>query len=132
MQVAAERSGNPLYTQLAARFFYESEQSALGLAFLDAMIKTAKDKAVRRSYELRRNALLATQTIERARDAYCTSFGVLPTKMQQLVDAGLLPAIPEDPYGGTFYFNDEEQVRTTSKLIERKSMPTENGDHEGN
>lgn len=129
MQVAAERSGNPLYTQLAARFFYESEQSALGLAFLDTMIRTAKDKTVRRNYKMRRDALLATQILEQARDAFLTRFGTLPKKPGQLVDAGLLSVIPEDPYGGTFYFDDEGRVRTTSKLVERKS---ENGDHEGN
>jgi hypothetical protein len=132
MQVAAERSGNPLYAQLAARFFYESEQSALGLAFLDAMIKSATDKAVKRSYELRRDALLATRTIELARDAFRTRFGVLPTQPKQLVDAGLLQAIPADPYGGTFYFDEEGRVRTTSKLVEPKSMATEKDDHEGN
>lgn len=117
MQQAAERSGNPLYAQLAARFFYESEQSALGLAFLDTMIRTAKDKAVRKSYELRRDALLATTVIERARDAYKTSFGKLPKEPEALIGAGILPALPADPYGGRFFFDEHGRVRTTSKLV---------------
>jgi hypothetical protein len=132
MKIAAERSGNPLYAQLAARFFYESEQSELGLVFLETMIKTAKDKVLRRSYELRRDALLATQTIERARDDYRARFGVLPAKIGQLLDSGFLQTIPEDPYGGTFYFDDWGRVRTTSKLIESKSMGEGSGEHESN
>ncbi len=117
MQYAAERSDNPLYTQLAARYFYESEQSALGLAFLESMILTAKDKAVRRSYELRRDALIATTTLEKARDAYSARFGSLPKQPEQLVEVRLLPALPKDPYGGTFFFDERGQVRTTSKLV---------------
>lgn len=117
MQLAAERSHNPLYAQLAARYFYESEQSALGLAFLETMISTAKDKAVRKSYELRRAALLATTAIKHARDVYYSRFGALPKRPEQLVEARLLQAIPKDPYGGTFFFDEEGRVRTTSRLV---------------
>jgi hypothetical protein len=117
MQQAAERSGDPLYTQLAARYFYESEQSSLGLAFLDSMISTAKDKAVRKSYELRRDALQATIILEKARDAYQSKFGSLPKQPEMLVAAGLLAALPADPYGGKFFFDEQGRVRTTSKLV---------------
>jgi len=116
MQQAAERSGNPLYTQLAARYFYESEQSAFGLAFLETMINTARDKAVRRSYELRRDALLATMAIEQARDRYRKMFRELPRDIAQLTSSGFLEKIPVDPYGGTFFLDEDGRVRTTSKL----------------
>ena len=116
MQKAAELSGNPLYTQLTARFFYESEQSSLGLAFLESMIRSAKDKAVRKSYELRRDALLATTLLEKARDAYRAESGHAPKNPEELVNKGFLPAVPTDPYGGTFFFDDDGRVRTTSKL----------------
>jgi hypothetical protein len=132
MQIAAERSGNPFYAQLAARFFYESEQSTLGLAFLETMIQSAKDKAVRRNYELRRDALLASRAIEQARDAYRSQFGALPVRVEQLVEAGLLATLPEDPYGGTFYIDDGGRVRTTSKLVETKSLIPEIDGHESN
>jgi len=117
MREAAQRSSNPLYTQLAARFFYESEQSSLGLAFLDTMIRTAKDKAVRRSYELRRDALLATTILEKARDDYQASFGSYPKHPELLVEAGILSTLPMDPYGGKFFFDERGRVRTTSKLV---------------
>ncbi len=132
MQQAAERSGNPLYTQFAARYFYESEQSSLGLAFLESMIRSTKDKTVRKSYELRREALLATQIIEQARDAYFERFGFLPTKPEELISSGMLPALPEDPYGGAFYFEENGQVHTTSKLVASKSIEKENDGHESN
>jgi tetratricopeptide (TPR) repeat protein len=117
MQQAAELSGNPLYAQLAARYFYESEQSSLGLAFLESMISNSKDKAVRRSYELRRDALLATTVLEKARDAYRSKFGRMPKHPEALVETGFLQEVPTDPYGGSFFFDERGQVRTTSKLF---------------
>lgn len=126
MRLAAERSGNPLYAQLASRYFYESAQPALGLAFLETMIGAARNPALRRSYELRREALLATQALMHARDTYRERFGRLPSSPAQLVAAGLLPALPDDPYGGTFYFDEQGQVRTTSKLVE-KAQTVERG-----
>ena len=119
MQQAAERSGNPLYARLAARYFYESEQASLGLAFLETMIRTAKDKSVRKGYELRRDALLAAQVLVGARDAYRAKHGRLPTSPAQLLAEGFLTALPKDPYGGTFYFDERGQVRTTSKLVDQ-------------
>lgn len=131
MQIAAERSGNQLYTQLAARFFYESQQSALGLAFLETMISTAKDKAVKHSYEMRRDALLAAQVIEQALKSYRKHFGVSPMKLEQLVDSGILSAVPTDPYGGTFFLDEEGRVRTTSKFVEQRTGDKEDGIHDG-
>jgi hypothetical protein len=34
--------------------------------------------------------------------AYQASAGVLPSSLQSLVDAGLLPQIPPEPFGGTY------------------------------
>lgn len=116
MQRAAELSGNPLYANLAARYFYESEQSALGLAFLESMIRSARDKAVRHSYELRRDALQAVMAIEQALAEYRERFGQPPADISRLVQAGLLPQLPADPYGGTFYLDEQGKVRTTSKF----------------
>jgi hypothetical protein len=81
------------------------------------MIRTAKDKAVRKSYELRRDALLATTIIETARDAYAARFGSMPKQLEALVETGLLSALPVDPYGGRFFFDEAGRVRTTSKLV---------------
>jgi tetratricopeptide (TPR) repeat protein len=116
MQRAAELSGNPLFANLAARYFYESEQSAFGLAFLETMIRDSKDQAIRKSYEMRRDALLAVITIEQAIGAYRSSSGTIPDNLSALVRSGLLPELPHDPYGGSFYLDARGKVRTTSKF----------------
>jgi hypothetical protein len=101
---------------LAARYFYESEQTAFGLAFLETMIKGAKNPAVKRHYELRRDALLAVMAIEEAQNKYLDRFDTKVVNLQQLVVSGVLDFLPADPYGGTFYLDDHGKVRSTSKF----------------
>jgi len=114
MQRAAELSGSPLFTNLAARYFYESQQTAFGLAFLETIIQTTKDKAVKKSYEMRRDALLAVEAIDLAVEDYKLTFGSLPKDLQELVRSGHLSELPHDPYGGTFYIDEQGKVRTSS------------------
>ncbi len=120
MQMAAERSGNPLFTKLAARYFYESKQTELGLIFLNSMIDQVKDKAVKRTYEIRRDALLAVERIENAVRSYRKDKGHNPADLAELQSAGYLDVIPHDPYDGKFYLDGEGRVRSTSKLANPK------------
>ena len=97
MQRAAELSGNSLFTNLAARYFYESEQTAFGLAFLETMISGAKDPAVKHHYELRRDALLAITTLEKAKAEYLDRFGVRAEALQQLIDFRVIGIFASGP-----------------------------------
>jgi tetratricopeptide (TPR) repeat protein len=116
LQRAAELSNNPLFTKLAARYYYESEQTDLGLAFLDSMIAQAKDKAVKRTYEVRRDALRSVSQLEKAVSAFRSRTNRPPHDLDELVRTGLLDRIPTDPYGGSFYLDDKGRVRSTSKF----------------
>lgn len=115
-EMAAQKSANPLFAGLAARYYYESDQTPLALAFLETMIRQAKDPSVRRTYELRRQALFAVMILQQATDEYRRRFGELPESLRQLIEAGLIEEIPIDPYGGEFYLDESGRVRTTSKL----------------
>lgn len=116
MQRAAEISGNPLYGKLAARYFYESDQTALGLAFLDTMIASTRDKAVKRTYEVRKEALVAVSSLEQALEMYHEENKRFPQELYDLVLAGLIDKIPNDPYGGEFYIDETGKIRTTSEF----------------
>ena len=116
MRKAAEISGNPLFTGLASRYFYESGRNDLGLAFLDSMIAQARDPRVREVYQLRRRALLAVNAIEVAISSFRAKYGHSPRQLEELVSAGILLEFPVDPYGGKFYLDPQGKVRTTSKF----------------
>jgi len=122
MKKAAELSGNPLFTNLAARYFYEAQQTNFGLAFLDSMIKSANSEAIRQVYILRRDALLAVVQLQKAVSDYKNRFGTLPDTLQDLVQPGLLKQLPADPYGGEFFLDKDHKVRSTSKFAKAKSV----------
>lgn len=116
---AAELSGNDLFTRLAARFYYEAGQEQLGIAFLDTMIQGARDERIRKLYQNRKDALVAVRSLREAVSRYQARFGHRPANLRSLVEAGLLEALPVDPYGGTFYLDEAGQVRSTSKFAQK-------------
>ncbi len=119
MKRAAELSGNPLFTNLAARYFYESDKSQLGLRFLEMMERDAKDEKVKSLYSLRRTALQDVILIQAAVTQFKGQYGHLPARIEELIERGILRRLPEDPYGGTFYLDNKGKVRTTSKFAVR-------------
>lgn len=116
MQKAAEIAQEQQFATLAARFFYEGNETGLAIIFLDTMKKTAKDENERKLYSLRRTALVAARTIQSAVDEYRTRYGHNPASLELLVSSGLLKKVPDDPYGGAFYLDETGKVETTSKF----------------
>jgi hypothetical protein len=116
MKRAAELSGNSLFTTLAARYFYESDQNELGILFLSEMIKGERDKNIRKTYELRKEALLVVSELTSLMKRFEAEMGMRPKSLNDLVLAGYFKKIPKDPYGGEFYLNEEGRIRSTGKL----------------
>jgi tetratricopeptide (TPR) repeat protein len=118
---AAELSGNDLYTNLSARYFYEAGETELGIAFLDTMTTGAKDPKVKKVYENRKAALDAVMILENSVKAFKKSRGYLPVSLHALVTGGFIDAIPVDPYGGRFYIDPDGRVRSSSKFAASSS-----------
>ena len=116
MRAAELSPENSLFTKLAARYFYESGQTDFGLAFLDSMIVQSKDKVLTKTYKVRRDALLAVSSIEKAIDAFRGESGRQVKDLDELVRTGFLERMPTDPYGGEFYLDQQGRVRSTSKF----------------
>jgi hypothetical protein len=116
MKKAAEISGDPLFTNLTARYFYEAGDSKLGILFLSAMEKGAKDRKIRKLYEVRKKALTAVQELTEAIRRFRETHGRAPAPLSELVASGVVSAIPDDPYGGKFYIDEKGLVRSTSKF----------------
>lgn len=123
MKMAAERSKEPLFTNLAARYFHEAGLTEIGIAFVEQMDKTTIDPRIKKLYRLRRDALRAVQLIESALQNYKTHVGRPPVEIEQLVSGGYLEKVPDDPYGGRFYLASDGRVRSTSKFALAGSKP---------
>jgi tetratricopeptide (TPR) repeat protein len=104
------------FSTLAARYFYEDGRTALALAYLEEMIAGASNEAIRRHLAIRALAFERILEIEEATAAYRERFHRLPGALDDLVRTGALQSIPEDPYGGSFYLDQQGRVRTTSNL----------------
>jgi hypothetical protein len=115
-KLAGKLSGQPLFVKLAGRYMHEAGQTDLGIIYLIAMVESARNPAIKKTYELRLEALQAVRIIELARDAYRQGNGRQQTSLEELLQAGYLKDVPEDPYGGSFYLDSEGGVKTTSKF----------------
>lgn len=116
MKIAAERSGSPLFTKLAARYFYQAKETDLGVVFIRSILQQTKDRKLRAVYQTRLEALQAVQVIEHALKQYQQQFGHNPKNLNELVIYGLLVAVPKDPYGGTFSLASDGTVSSSSKF----------------
>jgi len=118
LKKAAElKPGVEWFATLAARYFYEGGSTALALAYLQEMIPAARNEAIKKRLVTRAKAFEKVLQIEQAIAAYKEHFQADPEDIGRLVNAGLLERIPDDPYGGTFYLDEQGRVRTTSKLV---------------
>jgi len=52
--------------------------------------------------------------IEKARDAFSQRYGKLPVSVDDLVKGGFMRGAPHDPYGGTFFIQNDGSISSTS------------------
>lgn len=112
-------TGNELYISLASRYFYESGRTDLAIAYLMTMEKNARNDSIKKSFQIRLEALKGVKRIEEALDRYRKRYGRMPSTLETLLKTGYLTNVPPDPYGGTFYLDEKGHVRTTSKFAFR-------------
>lgn len=117
---AGEITGDELHVNLAGRYFYETGRTDLAIAYLSTMIRSAKSAAIRKSFETRLKALKEVKRVEQSLARYRAEQGGVPT-LVDLVRRGYLDPPPIDPYGGTFYLDDNGMVRTTSKFARERA-----------
>ncbi|MEA1995788.1 MAG: hypothetical protein U9N18_06575 [Campylobacterota bacterium] len=116
---AAEMTHSSLFTNLAARYFYEGGETELGITFLKYMINNTKDERIKEIYKKRLTALLNIEKIETAMEEFKKRYKHLPKDIGELVKYNILKKIPQDPYGGNFYIDEDGKIRTTSKFTYR-------------
>jgi tetratricopeptide (TPR) repeat protein len=116
MAKAAELNPQAWFATLAARYFYEGGETSLALAYLKEMIRTARSESIKKQMIIRAEALEKILELEEAVSVYRKRYKEAPKKLDDLIRAGILRQIPKDPYGGSFYLDEQGRVRTTSKL----------------
>lgn len=115
-KIAGDLSGSELYINLAGRYFYESGQTDMAIAYLSVMEKSAFNDSIRKTFQIRLQAIREAKHIELARDRFIKENGRLPTSVDELLQRKYLEKPPVDPYGGRYYLEPDGKVRSTSKF----------------
>lgn len=62
---------------------------------------------------------VACQNLDTAAARYQAAHAKPPEKLEELVDAGLAPALPHDPFGGSFFIDADGHIKNSSVLDEQ-------------
>ncbi|HSF67535.1 MAG TPA: hypothetical protein VLA67_08905 [Nitrospiraceae bacterium] len=132
---AASRPGGPSYLPgLATRMAAEAGNPDTALAFLEARIRETQDPEMQEVLAYRMKEVIIERDLrilESAVEAYRTQHLALPVRLIDLVVAGVLPILPQEPFEGEYRLDSKtgsvsssthpERLRT---FFKRKKQPT--------
>jgi hypothetical protein len=117
-RIAARQPGaSPNISQLALSLSSKSGTPEDALALLEDLRKNVKDEASAAALEkqvklavLERDA----QALERASARFRADRGRWPATLRDLVTEGYVPALPQDPFGGEYFRDEDGRVRSSA------------------
>lgn len=116
LEAAARVPKSPPYLPLlAARMYSEGRAPETALAFLEGIVRQETDPGRLEILQGRIREVVVErdiQALERAVAAYRSGTGTLPERLSDLVRAGLIREIPEEPHGGAYLLSPDGTVRS--------------------
>jgi len=116
MAEAALLPGSPAYLPgLASRMLSEGKEPEVALKLLEPIVRQESDPLRRAVLERRIREVTVErdlQALERAVESYREKTGTVPRELSDLVRAGILPGIPEEPNGGRYLMEPGGAVRS--------------------
>lgn len=134
-QIAARTPGaSPNISHLAVSLSSKNGTPEQAITLLEELRATVKDESTAAKLdEQLKLALLErdAQALERAMAEYRARSGAAPTSLDQLVASGLLPALPRDPFGGTYRIDPADGKVHSSANAFRFKPQEHRGRHHG-
>ena len=116
MAEAARLPGSPAYLPgLASRMLSEAREPGVALAMLETIVRQESDPSRRAVLERRIREVTVERdllALERAVESYREKMGAVPRALSDLVRAGILTGIPEEPNGGRYLMEPGGKVRS--------------------
>ncbi|WP_319547558.1 hypothetical protein [Desulfogranum marinum] len=109
------------YAKLAARMDLYAGNTITGALFLEDLLRKNPNPTTQKILEIRIDALKKIAFLEEKVRHYKKEKGSRPETLKTLVEEKIIPRIPTDPYGGTFYIMENGRVYSTSKLVHIKT-----------
>lgn len=92
---------------MAARWVDRAEDTDLAIRVVEALAKEARRPDFRKYLQMRVARLRQLQQLRLAAQTYRERFGQALPDLQTLVTSGILPALPQDPFGFGFGFDQQ-------------------------
>ena len=108
MQAARLPDGPAYLPGLATRLAAEAGSPDTALAFLEARLLETHDPQTRESLAERMKEVIIERdlrTLEDAVEVYRTQHRAVPARLTDLVASGILPMLPQEPFGGDYRLN---------------------------
>jgi len=105
MKAASLPDGPSYLPGLATRMAAEAGSPDTAMAFLEARLRETQDPEMREVLAKRMKEVIIERDLrilERAVEAYRTQFQTFPATFTDLVVAGALPILPQEPFGGDY------------------------------
>jgi hypothetical protein len=122
-RMAAVLPGAPDYLpRLAARMTVEVGDPQAAFEFLQRLYQQTEDEKVRQGLAQRMKEVIAERDIrflEEGVRRYVARYGQRPVRLEDLVTRGIIPQIPEEPFGGSYELKAAEGTVTSTGLRER-------------
>ncbi|WP_035239740.1 tetratricopeptide repeat protein [Desulfobacter vibrioformis] len=107
LELAAKFPQSPPYLpNLVARLYADADSPEVAVPFLQEMIQSTenpdlKARLIVRLHQVRHEAIL--KRLNQAIELFYLKFKKYPSALNDLADTGMIPEIPVDPRGGTYY-----------------------------
>jgi hypothetical protein len=118
LEETSKLRGSPRYLPaLATRLYAQSGHVEAGLALARSLFETSEDPETRKTFEQRIKELeleRLLRNIDAAVSRYVKREGRLPSRLEELVNKGDLPALPSDPLAGDLIIGRDGHSQSTA------------------
>jgi len=115
----------PGLVAVAANLFASAKSPQQGVDLLTAAYQSTSDDSTRQLIEQRLKILLTERDLvllEEAVGRYHTLHGTRPVRLEDLVNAGLIRRLPEEPSGGRYLYDRTTGTVSSTELPERPKV----------
>lgn len=110
---------------IAANLFASAKSPQQGVDILTTAYQNTSDENAKQLLELRLKIMLAERDVvmlEQAVSRYTSLHGRLPARLEDLVAAGLIRQLPQEPAGGRYVYDPTTGTVSSSEFPERPKM----------
>lgn len=124
MEASRRPEANPMLGSLASKLAFKEQRTETAIQFLEETLTRTEDVATQDELNKRIETLRRIRYLEQAVDTYRSRFHQQPSRLEQLVQRGIISAIPPDPFEGYFYIAPDGVIKST---MDQYLLPSDRG-----